>query len=181
MNFLAHRQQWYGLSLVWIFMWRLVWSVAFKFEIHINLWYIFHVAFPVTFFTLFLVIQVFFYKPDYNNQNGNLLQPHMLLQPLFRRVCSVALIIIKLQTLHSQSENLNFHDCILKFLSIFSIFSRFSFLLLSQLLFHWNSLVLMTSVNWFIGAVPRYWGCLTSIALKHLPHMSHLKVTLGPG
>ena len=34
-------------------------------------WYIFHVAFHVTFFTLFLVIQVFFYNPDCNNQNGN--------------------------------------------------------------------------------------------------------------
>ena len=51
------------------------------FEIHIpsinlismnnmSLWYIFHVAFHVTFFTLFLVLQVFFYNPDCNNQNG---------------------------------------------------------------------------------------------------------------
>ena len=37
----------------------------------------------------------------------------------------------------------------------------------------------MSSVNWFIGAVPRYWGCMTSIAPKHFSHMSHLKVTLG--
>ena len=34
---------------------------------------------------------------------------------------------------------------------------------------------------WFMSAVSRYWGCLTSIALKHFPHMSYLKVTLCPG
>ena len=58
------------------------------------------------------------------------LHSHMLCQPLFRRVCSVALITIKLMILHSQSENRNLrnHDCIPKFLSIFSILSRFSFL-----------------------------------------------------
>ena len=39
----------------------------------------------------------------------------------------------------------------------------------------------MASVNWFMGAVPRYWGCLTQIALKHFSHMSHMKVTLCPG
>ena len=31
--------------------------------------YIFHVGFPVTFFTLFLVLQDFFYKPDCNDKN----------------------------------------------------------------------------------------------------------------
>ena len=40
---------------------------------------------------------------------------------------------------------------------------------------------LVTSVNWFMGAVPIYWGCLISIVLKHFLNMSHLKVTLGPG
>ena len=34
---------------------------------------------------------------------------------------------------------------------------------------------------WFMVDVPRYLGCLTSIAKKkHFTHMSHLKVTLGP-
>ena len=36
---------------------------------------------------------------------------------------------------------------------------------------------LVTSVNWFMGAVPIHWGYLTSIDLKHFPHMSQLKVT----
>ena len=59
-----------------------------------------------------------------------LLHPHMLCQPLFRRVCSVTLITIKLQILHGKSENrsLRNHDCIPQFLSIFSVLSRFSFL-----------------------------------------------------
>ena len=138
--------------------------------------------------------------------------PHMLCQPLFRRVCPVALTTIKLQILHSQSQNRNFrnYDGIPQFLRISSILSRFSF-------FYWLScnfidihcffraiLLLqsysgcssplpppqsssarsppwapVTPVNWLMGAVPRYWGCLTSIALKQFPHMSHLKVTLG--
>ena len=55
---------------------------------------------------------------------------YILYQPLFRRVCFVSLITIKMQILHSQSENFNFRntDCITQFLSIFSILSRFSFL-----------------------------------------------------
>ena len=59
-----------------------------------------------------------------------LLHPHMLCQPLFKRVCSVALVTIKLQILQSQSENRNIrsHDCIPQFLSISSILSRLSFL-----------------------------------------------------
>ena len=40
---------------------------------------------------------------------------------------------------------------------------------------------LVTPVNWFIGAVLRYWGCVTSIILKCFPHMSHLKFTWDPG
>ena len=39
---------------------------------NMSLRYIFHVTLHVTFFTLFLVLQVFFfYNPDFNNQNGN--------------------------------------------------------------------------------------------------------------
>ena len=38
---------------------------------NMSLWYIFHVALHVTFFTLFLALQVFFYSPDCNNRNGN--------------------------------------------------------------------------------------------------------------
>ena len=143
-----------------------------------------------------------------------LLHPHMLCQPLFRRVCSFALITIKLQILHSQSENRNVRnpDCIPQFLSIFSILSRLSFLYWFSCSFihihcffrsvtnlqsyfgccsplpppkfsiaHSPPWALLTSVNWFKGVVPRYCECLTSIALKHFPHMSHLKVTLGPG
>ena len=144
-----------------------------------------------------------------------LLHLHMLCQRLFRFCfCFVALITIKLQILHRQSENRNFrdHDCILQFLSIFSILSRFSFLYWLSCSFigihcffqsvtnlqsysgcssplpfpqsysaHSPPWALVTSVDWFMGAVPGYWGCLTSIALKHFPHISHLKVTLGPG
>ena len=59
-----------------------------------------------------------------------LLHPHMLCLPLFKKICFVALITIKLQILHGQSENRNVRnlDCIPQFLSIFSILSRFSFL-----------------------------------------------------
>ena len=34
---------------------------------------------------------------------------------------------------------------------------------------------LLTPVNWFIGAVLRYWGCVTYIVLNCFSHMSHLK------
>ena len=59
-----------------------------------------------------------------------LFNPHMLCQPLFRKVCFVSLIIIEVQILHSQSENRNVrnHDCFPQFLSILSILSRLSFL-----------------------------------------------------
>ena len=53
-----------------------------------------------------------------------LLHPHMLCQPLLRRVCSVALITNKLQLLHSQSENRNIRTIIV--LPNFSVFSAFS-------------------------------------------------------
>ena len=36
-----------------------------------SLWYICHVAFHVTFLTLFLSFRIFFYNPDRNDQNGN--------------------------------------------------------------------------------------------------------------
>ena len=57
-----------------------------------------------------------------------LLHPHMLCQPLFRIVCFVALFTIRLQIIHSQSENINIrnYDCIPQFFSIFIILSRFS-------------------------------------------------------
>ena len=60
-----------------------------------------------------------------------LLHPHMLCQLLFKRVCYVALITIKMQILHSQSKNRNIrnHEFIPQFLSIFSILSRCSRLL----------------------------------------------------
>ena len=126
------------------------------------------------------------------------LHPYMLFQPLFRRVCSVALITIKLWILHSENRNLRNQDCISQFLSIFCILSIHRFFRSVTNLHSYSgcsspipppqsssacssSWVLMTSVNWFMGAVPRYWGCLTSIDRKHFPHMSHLKVTLGPG
>ena len=87
----------------------------------------------------FFSFRYFFYKPDCNNHNGNLLtrillHPHMLCQPLFRKYSFVALITIKLQILHRQSENRNFrnHDCIPQYFSIFIILSRFSFLLLTD-------------------------------------------------
>jgi len=76
-----------------------------------SLQYIFHVAFSVTFFTLFLVLQFFVcYKPDCNDLTAEikmvlsllsevhtrtLLQPQMLCLPLFRKVCAIALITIK--------------------------------------------------------------------------------------
>ena len=77
---------------------------------NMSLHYIFHVALPVTIFTIFLVIQ-FFLNTDCNDLTAEinmvlslssedhtrtLLDPHMLCQPLFRRVCAVALITIKL-------------------------------------------------------------------------------------
>ena len=43
---------------------------------NMSLRYIFHVPFHVTFFTLFLDLQVFLYKPDFDNQNGNVLRPY---------------------------------------------------------------------------------------------------------
>ena len=62
--------------------------------------------------------------------NRMLLHPHILCQPLIRRVCFVALVTIKLQILHSHSKNRNIrkHDFILHFFSIFCILSRFSLL-----------------------------------------------------
>ena len=92
--------------------------------------YIFHVAFHFTFFTILLVLHLFLYinltaiiKMVMSEVlTMILLHPHMLRQPLFRRVCFVALITIKLQILHSQSKNRNlmivFHN--------FSVFSAFS-------------------------------------------------------
>ena len=77
---------------------------------NMSLHYIFHVALPVTIFTIFLVIQ-FFLNTDCNDLTAEInmvlslasedhtrtvLDPHMLCQPLFRRVCAVALITIKL-------------------------------------------------------------------------------------
>ena len=102
---------------------------------NMSLWYIFHVAFHVTFFSLFLVLQVFFFinliaiiKMAMSDVPTRVLfHPHMLFQPLFIRVCSVALITTKLWFCTAKVKNRN-HDCIPKFLSIFSILSRLSFL-----------------------------------------------------
>ena len=76
---------------------------------------------------------------------------HHMLCPLFlRRVCFVALITIKLQILHSQSENRNFRntDCIPQFLSIFSILSRLSFL-------YWLSCS-FTDIHCFFRSVSKF-------------------------
>ena len=85
-----------------------------------------------------------------------LLHPHMLCQPISRRVCSVALITIKLQILHSQSENRNIinHDCIPQFLSIFSILSWFSF-------FYWLGCSFIDVHCFFrsVNNLQRYSGC----------------------
>ena len=68
---------------------------------------------------IFLVLQVFFfYKPDYNNQNGNVWSPHMFHGSQLNCRCSTAKL----------KKNLRNHDCIPQFLSIFSILSKFSLL-----------------------------------------------------
>ena len=54
-----------------------------------------------------------------------LLHPHMLCKPLFRRVCSVALISIKLQILHSKSEKKEISETMLVF-SNFLVLLAFS-------------------------------------------------------
>ena len=113
--FLAHTEQWYGFSIVWIFMWRFVWPVVVwyllcTYQILILcLWIIcpfstfsmLHFLLPSSHF--FLSFRIFFINltamikivmPEVHTRI--LLHPHMLFPPLFRRVCAVALITIKL-------------------------------------------------------------------------------------
>ena len=74
--FYAHREQWCGFFIVWIFMWRLlcsvvVWYLLFKYQILIwLLWIIcsfgkfFMLLFLLTSSHFFLSFRYFFYKPE---------------------------------------------------------------------------------------------------------------------
>ena len=222
--FLAHRGQWYGFLIVWIFMWRLVWSVVvcyllFTFQMLIWLLWIIcpfgtfsmlHFMLPSSQF--FLSFRYFFNKHDCNNQKGIVWS----LGYCFIHICCVNPFSENFVLLHWSQLNCRFSTDKVKIeiseTMIFSILSRFSFLYWLSCFFigihcFFKSVTnlqsysgcssplpppqssiarsppwaLVTSVDWFMGAVPRYWGCLTFIGLKHFPHMSHLNVTLGPG
>ena len=113
--FLENREQLYGFLIVWIFMWRLVWSVVVRYLLitfQISFWLLRIICPSCTFSMLHFMLRsshfslsfrYFFYKPTAIIKmvmskviTRILLHPHMLCQPLFRRVCSVALITIKL-------------------------------------------------------------------------------------
>ena len=96
---------------------------------NMSLRYIFHVAFHVTIFTTFLVLQAFFLTNLTAIIKMVMFEVLTAVSTPFIFFVVVALITIKLQILHRQSENRNVRngDCIPQFFSVFSIYSRFSF------------------------------------------------------
>ena len=110
---LAHREQWYGFCIVWIFMWHLIWSLVvwyllFAFQVLIwllwiicpfSLFFWLHFMLPSSHvflsFRYFFIILTAIMKVVMSEVLTRIfLHPHMLCQPLFRRVCFVALITI---------------------------------------------------------------------------------------
>ena len=87
-TFLSHSAWIFRLSLAWLFMWLLEWSVVvwyllFTVQILIGILWIIcpfctfsMLHFIVTSSHFFLSFRYFFYKPDWNNQNGNAWSPY---------------------------------------------------------------------------------------------------------